>query len=131
MAVATPQRPAAFQGLKETPITSVVKENGSYCTFHGAQPTLNCAKCDEHFPEAVQARMLDASPLSMGILPADVQVMIDKAVKAAIAQEQAFQNWKNSPEVQAAAAVSATAGLTTPEHGTLPAHPPSTVTPVA
>jgi hypothetical protein len=131
MAVATPQRPAAFANLKETPATSVVPEGSSYCTFHGKQAGLNCVECDKEFPEAVQARQLDAAPLSMGILPADVQAMIDKAVKAAIAQEQAFSAWKNSPEGQAAAAAAATSTGSTPQHGTLPGDPPSTVTPVA
>jgi hypothetical protein len=125
MAVSTPPRPAALADLKEIPVPTTVPEGSSYCVLHGKQVGLNCSACDEHFPEAVQARALDAAPLSMGILPADVQKMIDAAVKQAVAQEHAFTAWKNSPEGQAAAAAAATAGSTTPQHGTLPGDPPS------
>lgn len=131
MTVETPQRPTALANLKEIPVSTVVQEHGSYCTFHGKLVGLNCPECDKHYPEAVQARALDAAPLSMGILPADVQKMIDAAVQAAVRQAVAFEQWKASPEGQAAAAAAPTAGHTTPDHSAQPGDPPSTVTPVA
>jgi hypothetical protein len=123
------QRPAALQNLKETTVPTTIQENGSYCTFHGKQSGLNCPECDKHYPEVVAARALDAAPLSMGILPADVQKMIDAAVKQAVGEQQAFQTWKNSPEGQAAAASAKTAGQVAPQHGALPGDLPSGVVP--
>ena len=113
-----PQRPAALANLKEYPVPTTVKENGSYCTLHGKQEGLNCPECDKHFPDAIAARALDAAPLSMGILPADVQKMIDAAVKQAVGEQHAFQTWKNSPEGQAAATAAGTAGQVAPDHAT-------------
>jgi hypothetical protein len=124
------QRPAALANLKETPVSTTIQENGSYCTFHGKQSGLNCPECDKHFPEVVAARALDAAPLSMGILPADVQKMIDAAVKQAVGEQQAFQTWKNSTEGQAAAAQAKTAGVTVPDHTLQLGDPVSTVVPV-
>lgn len=130
MAVATSQRPAALASLKEVPVSKLVQEgNGTYCTLHGKQPGLNCSECDKHYPDAVKQRELDAAPLSMGILPADVQKMIDEAVKAAIEQQTAFYAWKSSPEGQAAAAVAKTANVVPPDHATPVAGETSTPVP--
>lgn len=109
-----PPLPAALAGLKEKP-AGLVAELGSYCLLHGKQPGLNCEACDEHFPELVAAR---ASAQPVTVAAADVQAMIDAAVKQAVKEAMAFQSWKDSPEGKAAAAAAATAGQVTPDHGT-------------
>ena len=122
MTVEAPARPAGLQGLKEKPQT-LAQEQSSYCTFHGKQSGGNCPECDKNYPaEVIAAREVGAAPLSMGILPADVNAMIDKAVKEAVAQAVAFEQWKNSAEGKAAAAAAPTAGA-------VPPVPPAPLTP--
>jgi hypothetical protein len=109
-----PALPAALQGLKETLPGPVSEPTGSYCTLHGPQPGANCALCDKEFPGVAEARAVQGPSV---IPTADVQAMVDAAVKQALGEQVAFQRWKESPEGQAAAAAAATAGQTTPNHG--------------
>jgi hypothetical protein len=108
--------PAALAGLKES-AQPLASEGGSYCTFHGFQPGRSCPQCDEHFPEQVAARAL-ASPsgIAVGYTKAEVDAMVQAAVKVAMAEKASFDAWKASPEGQAAAAVAPTAGQASPEH---------------
>jgi hypothetical protein len=116
--------PSALAGLPEL-TAALPGESSSFCSLHGPQLGTNCPACDEHFPEQVAARAIGASPLSMGILPADVQKMIDAAVQTAVKEALAFEAWKSSPEGRAAAAVAQTAHAVAPAHGAQPGDEPS------
>jgi hypothetical protein len=123
MSVETVTRPAAFASLKETPPGPQKEPATSYCTFHGPQTAGNCEACDKEFPEAVKTRQ-SAAP-SATVATADVQAIVDAAVKKAIAEQVAFQSWKSSEEGKAAAAAAPSAGAVPPDHG-----PPATGVPV-
>jgi hypothetical protein len=109
-----PALPAALQGLKETLPGPVAEPAGSFCTFHGAQTGPNCPLCDKEFPGVAESRLVQGPSV---IPTADVQAMVDAAVKQALGEQVAFQRWKESPEGQAAAAAAATAGQSAPNHG--------------
>jgi hypothetical protein len=126
-AVAT--RPAAFKDLVETPPGPPKEPASSYCAFHGPQVGGNCAACDKEYPEAVKTR--ESAAPSATVATADVQAIVDAAVKKAIAEQVAFQAWKASEEGKQAAAVAPSAGAVTPDHGTPATGVPVNPTPVA
>jgi hypothetical protein len=96
-----PALPAELAALKEVHPGGVIQELGSLCLLHGPQTGGNCPECDKYFPDQVKARS-QAGPATVAM--SDVQALIDAAVKAAVQEAMAFQNWKNSPEGQDALA---------------------------
>lgn len=100
-----PGLPPELAFLTPIDISAVPVDHRTICSLHGVKFASSCDECDVHFPDQVRARQLPAGQVAMGGLSlADVKKMIDDAVKNAVMQERAFQEWKRSSEGQLAAA---------------------------